>query len=188
MPVVSLCPRCRAVLPGTGGTERCRRCGENVVAVQRAFCSRCGQDISASARIESSPGEFYCEACWADNRSAAGRAVLYPCSWCGNWFPVEHVYARGTRYICKRCEVNRRAVRGPQPEPGMTELDPNALLAVAAEAAGGEPVKFQPVPDSFNEFKSRIWWAQHRRLFIRIGVAFAVAVVLTFAWVWWTGR
>lgn len=177
MPVVALCPRCRAVLSGTGGPEHCPKCGENVVGVPRALCSRCGKDVTTETHIRPSPTLVYCEPCWVEVRETAGQPLVYPCSRCGKWFPPDHIYSRGTGYICPACHAATRAEK---------EFDPNSLLVIAEEAAAGEPDQFQPPPESFRAFRSRIWWAQWGGTFIRAGVVLGVAFVLFLAWMWFS--
>jgi hypothetical protein len=174
MPVVALCPRCRAVLLGTGRPEHCRRCGENVVAVQRALCSHCGQDCSTTLRVEPKPGEVYCHTCWTELYEAGGQQPLYPCSLCGYWFPGPDVRSRGTRYFCTPCLEAHEAEKN---------FDPERLLAAAEEAGAHEPVRFQPAPDSFSRYRARSRQAALQRQMIVWCVIAAIAFGGIIAWV-----
>src|ERR1700722_8291103 len=100
MPVVPRCPRCQAMLAGTGKRERCLRCGEMVIAVLRKLCSRCGRDVTASPRLKDASGEYFCQPCWLEVCEAQGKEPAYHCGVCGGQFADDQVYQEKTQYIC----------------------------------------------------------------------------------------
>ena len=108
MPVLPRCPRCQALLAGSGGQERCPRCQEVVVAVLRKLCVRCGRDISNEPRFkEPISGEYYCHPCWLELCESAGKEPAYPCGSCGQFFAGDEVYQEQKQYICKSCHAAR---------------------------------------------------------------------------------
>lgn len=136
MAVVPTCPRCRGVLLGTGGRERCPRCGEYVVAFVRKLCTRCGTDISSTHRLRDSTGQYYCETCWLETCAQSGQTPLYPCCECGGWFASEHIYRLKYEYICTGCWELKTSetTRGDQAEAVLTAL---ATAGESPEAAAG---------------------------------------------------
>lgn len=123
MPVLSLCPRCRAVMPASAERGRCHKCGEMVVPAARKLCFRCGTDITAAKRVKDDAGEYYCHPCWED-LGVSGRRRKSACSGCGRTFGFEHL-APGVdgAYVCRVCLSKRD--------------DPDALLDAAARVAAG---------------------------------------------------
>ena len=165
MPVVALCPRCRAALSGVRSGERCHRCGENVVASRRALCGNCGTDVTGALRVKDPAGEYFCPPCWVERYEGSGQAPAYPCALCRQWYAPGDIHTQGTRYVCKSCLAYR-------------DFDPDALLDAAAEASAGEPVAFQPAVVSFSEARRREAQERARWTMLWMGFAGAAVVIL----------
>ncbi len=130
MPVLIKCPLCRAVMPDGRGEARCPRCGELVLPAIRKLCGGCGGDVTHAKRVRDG-AEYYCHECWADKLAARGEEPGYICGTCRGLFATDQVYQDGDDIICVGCHEQRN-------------LDPNALLEVAADAGDGAPAVFTP--------------------------------------------
>lgn len=162
MPVLSLCPRCRAVMPPSPERSPCRKCGEVVLPAQRKICVRCGTDVTNAKRVKDAAGEYYCQPCW-DELGTAGRPRTCACSNCGRTFRCEVLLAGADGgYVCPVCLDKRN--------------DPDNLLAAAADAAEGEPLaastRASRAADAFDDARA----AELRRLGIVWSIIFAAVV------------
>lgn len=156
MPVLSLCPRCRAVMPASNALTPCRKCGERVIPAQRKMCFRCGSDITNAKRVKDTAGEYYCAPCW-DEMGAAERPKRCACSGCGRTFNFEHLSPdAGGAYVCPPC-LERND-------------DPNRLLAAAAAVEDVE----RPAPSPRAGQVVDPYDAQRSAELLRLGVIWSI--------------
>jgi hypothetical protein len=132
MPVLSRCPLCRAVMRDSRGESRCPKCGELVLPAIRKLCAICSCDVTREKRVRDDAGEYFCHTCWEARLAERGEEPGYVCFTCRQVFASDQVYQDGDELICHACHAQRT-------------LDPNELLAAAADAGDDAPAVFTPV-------------------------------------------